>query len=92
MYKRQVLFGCESEQYEGSIDTSDELRQPLKDILANAAPMSEEDYFSLSGRFDILELVTDLLTAKRLMDAKGRPVESYSRADYAAYIAKRASN
>ncbi len=88
----EVLLGLESEAYDGSFATSDELHDLLSEMLASAAPMSEEAYYSLSGRIDILELVADFLTGKRLVDGRGKPPEPYTHADYAAHLAARSAN
>jgi hypothetical protein len=88
----EVLLGCESELHDGSLATSDDQHELLAEMLAHAAPMSEEAYFSLSGRIDVLELVADFLTGRRLVDGKGKTPEPYTRADYAAHVASRSAN
>lgn len=88
----EVLLGVESEEHDGSFATSDEQHDLLSEMLASAAPMSEEAYYSLSGRIDVLELVADFLTGRRLIEGKGKRPEPYTRADYAAHVAARSSN
>lgn len=62
----EVLMGCESEKYDGAFSASDEIEEELHEMLVHAAPLSEDAYFSLSGRSEILVLVTDWLTRHKL--------------------------
>jgi hypothetical protein len=80
----EVLLGQESDDYDGTFGTLDELWEGLNTALATAAPMSEEEYFSLAGRVDILHFAADWLAAKRL--ASGKPPRHYSARDYARYL------
>ena len=53
-------------EYDGAMATTDELHETLAEVLASAAPLSEEEYYSLSGRVDVLQLATDWLTGQSL--------------------------
>ncbi|MCC6749437.1 MAG: hypothetical protein IT371_17365 [Deltaproteobacteria bacterium] len=61
----EALTACESLSYDGSFSTLDELHEDLDAMLKLAAPISEAEYYSLSGRADILELVADWLVGRR---------------------------
>jgi hypothetical protein len=76
----EVFTGVESEKYDGSFATLDELRDGLAQMLQEAAPLSEEEYYSLSGRIDILQLAVDWLTARQL--ASGKPMPHFTPEDY----------
>jgi hypothetical protein len=80
----EVLAGEDSDDYDGSFSTSDDLRDDLSAALNAAGPVPEDEYYSLCGRIDVLELVADWLTGKRM--ASGKPVHAYSEEDYRAVI------
>lgn len=84
----EVAYGCETEEYDGSFATHDDLHDELNEMLANAAPMSEQAYYSLSGRMDSLLLVTDWLTSNRLVEAgkEGRRPAELTADDYRAAL------
>lgn len=67
----EVLLGCESDRYDGSFATLDELRAPLEERLSMAPPLSESAYYSLSGRMETLQLVADWLVARQLLSSEG---------------------
>ncbi|MBW2731841.1 MAG: hypothetical protein JRH20_05565 [Deltaproteobacteria bacterium] len=74
----EVAYGCETAEYDGSFASRDDLQDELSEMLGAAAPMSDKAYYSLSGRMDVLLLVTDWLTSNRLVEEgkKGiRPAE-----------------
>jgi len=83
----EVLAGGDTEDYDGSFATSDEVRDDLDEALGAAGPIPEDEYYSLCGRIDVLELAADWLTGKRM--AAGKPVFSYSAEDYLACIEAR---
>ena len=78
----EVMLGCESPDYDGSFGTLDALHADLSTMLAGAAPMSEEAYFSLGGRIEVLQLVADWLTSNRLVEGRGVALEPFSADDY----------
>jgi len=85
----EVLQGGETEEYDGSFATLDELHDGLAEVLANAAPVSHDDYYSLAGRIDVLELAVEWLTRKRLWLADGARPTPYTAEDYARAIGER---
>ena len=60
-------------EYDGAFATLDELHEILAEVLAAAAPVNEDEYYSLSGRVDILQLAADWLTGQSLATHK-KPV------------------
>ncbi len=80
----EVLAGADSDHYDGSFSTSDDLRDDLSAVLSAAGPVPEDEYYSLCGRIDVLELAADWLTGKRM--ASGKPVRAYSEEDYRTLI------
>lgn len=87
----EVLLGCESEDFDGSFTTGDESLAVLEEMLAEAAPLSEQAYYSLSGRCDVLQLVADFLTTRHLVDNKGKPAVIEAE-EYRRHVAERAGN
>lgn len=77
----EVYMGAESDEYDGSFATLDEQRDDMAEMLGGAAPFTEEEYYSLSCRIDVLQLAADWLVARVL--AKGKRPRSYSAEDYA---------
>lgn len=73
-----------SEEYDGSFATLDELRDGLGQMLADAAPLTEEEYYSLSCRVEVLQLAADWLMGRRL--AKGKNPRHYSAEDYSSRL------
>jgi hypothetical protein len=82
----EVLLGCESDAYDGSFATLDDLRDDLHEMLAAAPPLPEEEYFSLAGRIDVLQLAADWLIGRRLASGKG--ARAYSAEDYRLVIGR----
>ena len=80
----ETLVGCESEEYDGTFSTLEELRDDLERMLEQAPPLPEDEYFSLCGRLEVLSLVADWLVSLRLGEDK-TPKE-YSPADYRAVL------
>lgn len=78
----EVMFGCETPEHDGSFGTHDDTHDDLAQMLAAAAPYSEDEYYSLSGRVDVLELVSDWLVARRLVQARGHRPEPLTAEDY----------
>jgi len=76
----EVFRQVETDGFDGSFGTLDELSDAMELMLAQTAPMSEEEYYSLSGRVDVLQLATDWLVGQTLVEGK-RPI-SYSAEDY----------
>lgn len=87
----EVLLGCESEAFDGSFTTGDESHVALEEMLAEAAPLSEQAYYSLSGRCDVLQLVADFLTTRHLVANKGKPALIEAE-DYRRHVAERSGN
>jgi hypothetical protein len=85
----EVLMGCEAEQYDGNFGTHDDLHEPLQQMLQNMAPMSETDYYSLTGRVDVLQHVADFLTGKRIVDGKGKRPQPIGAEEYRQLLAAR---
>ena len=61
----EVLVGKESPEFDGSFDLPPEHKERLKTRLSKTTQIGEDEYFSLSGRFDILQLVASWLTELR---------------------------
>lgn len=80
----EVLTGAETEDYDGSFATLDVLRDGLAHMLSEAAPMSEEEYYSLAGRIDILQLAADWLVGRSL--ASGKPLVHLTAKDYSELL------
>jgi hypothetical protein len=77
---REVLLGTKSDNHDGSFGTLAELEDGLGQMLAAAAPVSEEEYYSLSGRIDVLQLAADWLVGQRM--TSGTPPRPCSPEDY----------
>jgi len=82
----EVVFGCETEAYDGSFGTLDELHDELDEMLQNHPPIPEDEYYSLAGRIEILELVADWLVGRRLVDGGPTPPSRYSAEDYRGHL------
>lgn len=80
----EVALGRASDAHDGSFATLDELRDPLHEMLSEAAPLPEDEYYSLAGRVDVLQLVADWLMGRSL--AAGHPPRIYTAEDYALRI------
>jgi hypothetical protein len=80
----EVMQGVESDAYDGSFSILDELRDGLAEVLNARPPVPEEEYFSLCGRIDTLELVADWLLGLALTSA--RIMRAYSAEDYRRII------
>lgn len=80
----EVLIRCESEDYDGTFSTLDQVRPDLEAMLNAAPPLSEDEYYSTSGRLETLTLVADWLVGQHL--AAGRKPRSYSAEDYRAQL------
>jgi hypothetical protein len=80
----EVLNGAESDEYDGAFATLDELRDPLATMLATVPPVTEEEYYSLCGRIDILQLVADWLVGQSLADAQHQ--RQFTAEDYRAML------
>lgn len=80
----EVMVGRQTDEYDGSFATQDDLNEGLEELLREAAPISEEEYFSLAGRVDILQLAADWLVGRQL--ASGKPQRSYSAGDYSVHL------
>ena len=74
-------------EYDGAFATSDELHETLADVLAAAAPVNEDEYYSLAGRVDILQLAADWLTGQSLA-THNREV-TYNADSYRRFFASR---
>lgn len=58
----EALRQGEVEGYEAGMHTRPELSSVLEDALSRAAPVSDEYYYSLTGRFETLGYAVDILT------------------------------
>jgi hypothetical protein len=56
-----ALLKAEAPGYDASIGTRTDLEAPLEDALAAAAPVEESYFYSLTGRFETIEHMLDLL-------------------------------
>lgn len=74
----------EDESYDGSFSTLDDLHDGLSDALGTAAPLPEDEYYSLSGRVDILQLAADWLVGRAMASGRDRP--SFTAADYKRHL------
>lgn len=77
----ESLVGCESEEYDGTFGTLDELHDELAEMLAAAPPIPEDEYFSLAGRLEVLCKVADWLVARMIASAQREP-PGFSADDY----------
>jgi len=66
------------EGFDGSLGTLDD--DALGQMLARAAPMSEDDYHSFGGRFDVLALVVDWLVGQSM--AQRNPPRVFGAEEY----------
>ena len=76
----EILTSGASDAHDGSIATLDGLQDGLSRTLSEAAPLPEEEYYSLAGRVDVLELATDWLTSRQLASDEG--ARRYTAEDY----------
>jgi hypothetical protein len=76
----EVYEGAETDEHDGGFATMDELWDGLEQMLAQAAPVTEEEYYSLAGRIDILQLAADWLVGRTL--ATGKQPRSFSAEEY----------
>jgi hypothetical protein len=76
----EVLNGAECDEYDGSFATLDELRDALSAMLRSVPPVPEDEYYSLCGRIDILQLVADWLVGHTV--ASGKEKRHFSAEDY----------
>lgn len=77
----ECVAACESPEYDGAFGTLTETHVELETRLSEAPPLSENEYFTLGGRLEVLSLVVDWLVAKRLTAGEKRP---YTAEDYLA--------
>lgn len=59
----EVLYGCETEGYDGTLTARDDLQDALAEILAAAPPIPREVYYSLAGRWEVISALADWLLA-----------------------------
>lgn len=83
----EVMAGGDTDRYDGTFSTLDALWDGLSEALAAAAPLPEDEYYSLAGRVDVLELAADWLTGVALAQADGGPVRRYTAEDYEVVLA-----
>lgn len=67
----ESLVGCESEQYDGTFGTLDELHDELAEMLSSSPQIPEDEYFSLAGRLEVLCKVADWLVGRTIASAYG---------------------
>jgi hypothetical protein len=80
----EVRQGEVSAKRNGSFSTMARLRDRLESLLAAAPPVPEDEYFSLTGRSEILETVADYLIG---LKTEAQEVDyQYSPRDYLAEI------
>ncbi len=60
----EVLLGRESDQFNGTFSVLEELKEELQQRLKASAPVTDEEYFSLCGRCDSLQIVSEWLLAR----------------------------
>jgi len=80
----EVVVGCESDEYDGSFATTDQQHDALAEMLANAPPITEEEYYSLCGRLEILVRAADWLITTNL--AAGNKPHHFSPEDYRKHL------
>ncbi len=76
----EVLTRGQDPRYDGTFTTAPAQQADLQRALAQAAPLPEEEYYSLAGRVDVLQLAAELLTAAE--QRGGRPGGPYTAKDY----------
>ncbi|MCB9556130.1 MAG: hypothetical protein H6707_08505 [Deltaproteobacteria bacterium] len=76
----EVLTGSEHEAYDGAFAALPELHGALNEMLDRAPPLPEDEYYSLSGRSEVLCMVTDWLIGCATTDDSLK--KSYSDEDY----------
>ncbi|MFH1132240.1 MAG: hypothetical protein V1754_12960 [Pseudomonadota bacterium] len=76
----EIMTGCESEEYDGTFETLDKYHEALHERLEQAPPLSEDEYFSLAGRFEIINLVADFLVGLAIKE--GQEPKTYTKEDY----------
>lgn len=82
----EVQTQKESDDFDGNFLTSPQLHEQLENMLRTAAPFSEGEYYSLCGRLEVLELVTDWLVNKAIAD--GDEPHEYTAQDYHGHFAQ----
>jgi hypothetical protein len=86
----EVMVGAQTDDHDGSFATLAELNDELAEMLGKAAPLSEEEYYSLSARVEILQLAADWLVGRQLNSAHDHDHDHeqrrYSAADYSARL------
>jgi len=83
----EVYTRGQDPEYDGAFATTDELHETLAEALAAAAPVSEDEYYSLAGRVDILQLAADWLTGQSL--AVHKKAVHYSADNYRIFLESR---
>ena len=77
----EAMVGCEVAGQDGSFATLDELTPDLQQMLQQAPPLPEDEYYSLTGRAEVLAMVADWLTGRRIRHEKEQvrpiPAEAY---------------
>ena len=66
----ECLVGCETDQYDGTFEIMEMHHEALAKRLDRAPPVTEVEYYSLSGRLEGLTLVADWLVAKQLTEGE----------------------
>jgi hypothetical protein len=80
----EVMVGTQTDDHDGAFAIHDELNDELAEMMSKAAPLSEEEYYSLSARVEILQLAADWLVGLQLKSEHMQ--RSYSAADYSARL------
>lgn len=77
----EVFHRGASDEYEGAFATLNEHWDGLSQALAEAVPMPEDEYYSLAGRVDVLQLAADWLLGRNM--ASGETPRTYTAEEYA---------
>ena len=82
----EVYFRGENELYDGSFATRDKLRDAMAEMLASASPTTEDEYYSLACRVDVLQLAADWLVGQTLVNDNDKEPRTYSPLDYSVRL------
>jgi hypothetical protein len=77
-----LTLGTEHHGPNSQLKLSEADRTPIAERLASLPESTEEEYYSLSTRYDVLQIVYEAVHAHA--EARGFGEEEFSRADYGA--------
>jgi hypothetical protein len=76
----EALAQTDAEDWGCALATTRDLTESLRNRLEAAPPVTEDDFFTLSTRFEVLQIAVDWLRAKN--SQKNTPPKNFSEKDY----------